>query len=411
MLSLGRLLGPVERRSWAPEPQIPPFPGTNVFGQRSFASQPDLALQVPTVWACVKLLADTVASMPLETFRKTGDVPKRITDPAVVTRPDPDDTQSEWLHMLMVSLLLRGNAYCLMTPSPAGLGLPILNPDTVHVDQDRETGAVTYKIGQQDVTGRIWHVRGMTLPGRKVGLSPIASAAATLGVDISARKFAADFYNGGGVPKGKLTSDQPITQTQAVTLKERLVTASLNREPVALGQGVDYALLPVKAEESQFLKTQQFNISQIARFYSVPAEMVGGSSGSSLTYTTVELNSLNFLTYGVQFWLRRIEDSFFSLLPKLQYVQFNTAKLLRTDIKSQTEVDAINVAAKIRPPSEIRTERGLPPLTEAEKTELSLVPLAVTPNAGAPKALPNPPSPQTYDDAPVETPKAGATNG
>ena len=409
---MGRLLGGRESRQWAPEPVVPPFPGVNLFGQPSLGANPDSALTVPTVWACVKLIADTISSMPLETFRRAGEVPARITDPAVVKNPDPEETQSEWVHSLVVSLLLRGNAYGRMVGSGAALNLPLLNPDMVRVKLDRDTGEVKYFVGptQKDMTGRIWHVRGLTLPGSKIGLSPIAYAAATLGVDIAARKFAADFYDGGGVPKGKMKSDQAINQEQAVTLKARLQAATQNREPLILGQGVDYETLPVRAEESQFLKTQQFGISQIARFFSVPAEMVGGSSGSSLTYTTVELNSLNFLTYGVQFWLRRIEDSFFGLLPDPQFVKFNTSALLRTDAKTQAVVDAISVAAKIRPPSEIRRERGLTPLTQDEKTELSLVPLAVTPNAGAPKALPNPPTPATYADAPNESPK-GADNG
>lgn len=409
---MGRLFGGRESRQWAPEPVVPPFPGVNLFGSPSLAANPDASLAVPTVWACVKLIADTVASMPLETFRRAGEVPRRITDPSVVRNPDPEQTQSEWVHALVVSLLLRGNAYGQMVGSGAGLSLPLLNPDMVQVKVDRLTGAVTYLVGPNrvDMTGRIWHVRGLTLPGSKEGLSPIAYGAATLGVDIAARKFATDFYAGGGVPKGKLKSDQPINQEQATTLKARLQAATVNREPVILGQGVDYELLSIKAEESQFLKTQQFNIAQIARFFSVPAEMVGGSSGSSLTYTTVELNSLNFLTYGVQFWLRRLEDSFFGLLPDPQFVKFNTSALLRTDAKTQAEVDAISIAAKIRPPSEIRRERGLTPLTEDEKTELTLVPLAVTPNSGTPKALPNPPTPATYADAPNESPK-GAVNG
>lgn len=409
---MGRLLGQVEWRQWAPEPPVPPFPGANVFGQPSLAAAPDLALQVPTVWACVKLLADTVSSMQLETFRKTDSVPRRITDPQIVLTPDAGETQSEWLHMLMVSLLLRGNAYCLIV-SRDGMGRPtqlmILNPDMVRVTVDKETGRVTYKLGaaQIDRSRDIWHVRGLTLPGGKVGLSPIGYAAATVGVDLAARKFAGDFYNGGGLPKGKLKSDQAINQQQAVTLKERLAAATLNREPVALGDGVDYELLPIKAEESQFIATQQFNIAQIARFFSVPAEMVGGSAGNSLTYSTVELNSLNFLTYGVQFWLKRIEDSFFGLLPEPQYVRFNASMLLRTDAKTQAQIDAISVAAKIRAPSEIRTARDLPPLTDGEKEELSLVPLTVTPSTGAPKALPKPPTPDTAADAPNETPRIG----
>jgi HK97 family phage portal protein len=395
----------------------------NVFGQASVASNPDSAMQVPTVWACVKLLADTVSSMPLETYRKASNVPQRITDPSIVLNPDPDETQSEWLHALMVSLLLRGNAYALMSGVGAGMNLTLLNPDMVHVTVDRNTGMVTYKVGQaqQDMTGRIWHVRGLTLPGQKMGLTPIGYAASTIGIDLAARKFAGDFYRGEGLPKGVLTSDQPINQEQATTLKQRLVEASRDRAPVALGLGAKYELLPIRAEESQFLATQEFNIGQISRFFGVPAEMVGGKSGDSLTYSTVELNSLNFLTYGVQFWLKRIEDSFFKLLPGQQCVRFNTQLLLRTDAVSQVKVDAIAVAAKIRAPSEIRTERGWQPFTQDEKDELSLIPLTINPSNGTPKVLPAPPVDGAYDasdlipdDNPKPAPKApkqGAKNG
>jgi HK97 family phage portal protein len=381
-----------------------------MFGQPSLTSNPDVAMQVPTVWACVSLIANTIASLMLCTYRQAGDVPKKINDPALVQNPDPDLTQSEWVHQLLVSLLLRGNAYALKSGAGTALNLPLLNPDWVNVKVEPD-GTVTYKVGPQqvDVTSRIWHLRGMTLPGHKVGLSVIGSASAALGVDISARKFAKDFYEGGGHPVGVLKSDQPINQEQAVTLKERFKTASANREPVAMGLGATYELLPIKAEESQFLKTQEFNIAQIARFFNVPAEMVGGSSGSSLTYSTVELNSINFLTYCIQPWLRRIEDALDQLLPAPQYVRFDVTKLLRTDAKTQAEVDAIRVASKVRAPSEIRTDLGYQPLTQAEKDELSLIPLTVTPNTGVPKALPNPPTQGAYD-APQETPpkKQGA---
>src|SRR5690242_18515366 len=162
---MGALLGRRERRQFAPEPVIPPYLGA--FGSNA---TPDNALHVPAVWACVNLLANTISSMALQTFRQAGDVATRITDPLVVTNPAAGMTQSEWLHMLVVSLLLRGNAYGLLT---FGAGfratqIELLNPDLVHVVID-ENGALRYKLrggtdGEQDVTARMWHVRGMTLP-------------------------------------------------------------------------------------------------------------------------------------------------------------------------------------------------------------------------------------------------------
>jgi HK97 family phage portal protein len=399
---MGVLAGRRERRQWIPEPVVPPILGVDVSGQVNVGSQPDQALVVPTVWACVQLLANAVAIQPLQTFRQTADVPARVTDPTIVKTPTADMTQSEWLHMLMVSLLLRGNAFALKT-SLDGRGYPtqvvLLNPDTVTVQSDPVTGAVQYLVGPQrtDRTADMWHVRGLTLPGSKVGLSPIQYAAMAVGVDLASRKFAKDFFDGGGVPKSTLSSDHDLTMEQAQTAKERLMAATRNREPAVFGSGITYQAISVKPEESQFLETQAANISEIARIFGVPSEMVGGKVGSSMTYSNVEQRSIDFLTYSVSMWLRRIEDAFFSLLPQPQYVQFDTTALLRTDAETQAKVDAIQVASKILPPSRILHRRGEPPLTESEKEELELVPLTVTPT-GMPKALPNPATPETSDD-------------
>ncbi|HZQ33717.1 MAG TPA: phage portal protein [Mycobacterium sp.] len=406
-----------ERRQWTAEPPIPPYPGANIYGQPSVNTQPDRALIVPTVWGCVQLLANAVAMLPLMTYRRTADVPARITDPPLVQTPAADMTQSEWLHELMVSLLLRGNAYGMKT-SLNGLGYPqqvvLLNPDRVQPQVDEDTGDVRYFVGPSrvDMTDRIWHVRGMTLPGKKLGLSPIEYAAEAIGVDLASRKFASDFFSGGGIPKAVLESDMDITQEQARTLKDRLMAATRNREPVALGSGVKYNQISVKPNESQFLETQAANISEIARIFGVPAELVGGKVGSSMTYANVEQRSVDFLTFSLSMWLRRIEDAFFTLLPQPQYVQFNTASLLRTDAETQAKVDAIRVASKVMPPSRLLRRMDEPPLTDAEKTELELVPMTVTP-MGLPKALPKPPTPETSPDTPDvgPKPKLGVVNG
>lgn len=407
---MGRLLGQRETRQWTPEPIVSPVPGTDPTGRPSLRANPESALFLSTVWACITLIADTVSTLPLETYRRTSSVPARITDPQVVLTPQADMTQSEWLHMLMVSLLIYGNAYAVqLGVSKAGTPgqLMLLDPKTVTLQVDNSTGNVRYLVGpqRQDRTDSIWHVRGMTLPGKKVGLSPIAYAADTIGLDNAARKFALDFFQAGGLPVSALTSDQKIDQIEATSLKERLKTATANREPVVLGSGAALTLHGLKPEESQFLETQQLNIARIAQFFGVPAERVGGKTGSSLTYNTVEMSNQQLLDQGVRPWLKRLEDAWFPLLPQPQFVQFDVSPLLRTDAESQAKVDAIDIAAKIVAPSEKRTRRGMPPLTDDQKAELELVPLAINIGTGLPKSLPNPPTPATADDVPDETPK------
>lgn len=372
-----------------PEPPIPPFPGADMFGQVRRGSSPDAALTVPTVWACVQLLANAVSMMPLEAYRLRPDgIPQRLRPPGLLLRPSQGMTQSEWLHMLMVSLLLRGNAFGRMIGLDATMRptqIDILNPDKVRVDLDRDTGRLRYRYGPLniDITSSVWHVRGMTMPGSHVGLSPITYAASVVGVDLASRDFAQDFFAGGGVPKAVLTTDADVNQEQARTIKERLLNATRNREPMVLGRGLKYNAISVAPEESQFLLTQQANVAQIARYFGIPPEMVGGSGGNSLTYANVEQRQLDFFTLGVSFWLKRIEDAMFDLLPAPQFVRFNAAALLRTDAKTQAEVDNMQLAGKTRVPSELRQRDGLPPFTPEQEAEAAMVPLTVTPSGGA----------------------------
>lgn len=133
-----------------------------------------------------------------------------------------------------------------------------------------------------------------------------------------------------------------------------------------------------------------------------------------MTYSNVEQRSLDFLTYSVSFWLKRIEDALFPVLPQPQYVQFNTSALLRTDAETDAKVDVQLIAGKILAPSEVRAKRNLPPMTDDQKKEADMVPLTVTPTGGA-KALPalkTPPGPTaTVPTQDMQDQQEGADGG
>lgn len=400
---MGVLFTP-ERRQWIPEPFVPPYPGYG--GSSTSVTNKEQAMANSTVWSCVGTIANSISLMALETFSGVGDVPTRVTDPSIVISPSAGTTQSEFLHQVMVSLLLRGNAYSHIVGRDGRMRpnqLELLDPDTVMprmVD-----GQIEYWVKAQQIpTADMWHIRGMTLPGCKVGMSPIAYGALAMGVELSAAKFARDFFDGGGIPKAILTSDLEVTQQQARTLKERLLAATQDREPMVLGSGVKYQTISVRPDESQFIATLENAVSTVARFFFMPPEMVGGSSGKSMTYTNRVDRALDFATYCMGFWMKRLEDAYFPILPQPWYVKFNEENLLRNDPETEAKVFVTYVAGKVLPPSRILRKIGEKPLSQDEKEQLELVPLTVTPN-GQPKALPKPPSPETSPDTPDLTPE------
>jgi len=330
---------PSEKRQLFPIPPIPPYPGAAPVSAY-FDNTGDRALQVPTVWACVSLLSNTISILPLEVFesapKQVDLVAKKMLAPRVIREPEPGRTQSEWMHCIMISLLLRGNAYGIKTfdSSAYCTEVTLLHPDLVRVLIDADTGKLTYgvhtpkgdKIYQRD---QIFHIRGLTLPGMFEGLSPISYARATIGLDMSARAFASGYFDDSGMPKAVITAERPISQPEAQVVKDRVMSALNGREPLVVGGGVKFTPIQIKPDESMFLETQEADVAQIARYFGVPPEMVGGSGGSSMTYANVEQRSLDFLTFSVQFWLKRIEDAVGTLLPRTQITRFDIANLNR----------------------------------------------------------------------------------
>jgi len=352
----------------------------------------DQALRVSAVWACVGLLARTVSMMPLHAFTMQSGVRVPTDDPPLLKRPSPDASTPDFVYMTMMSLLLRGNAYGRMTTFDAD-GWPtqieLMNPDVVQVRADPKTGATIYSTSAGGVIRNdlMWHVRAFRMPGSKVGMSPIQYASTQINTDAAVSTFALGYFNDAPHPSSVLTSDQSINQEQARTIKERFLSSVNGREPLMLGAGLKFQPLMVSPEESQFLSTQKLGTAGIARIYGVPPEMIAAEAGNSLTYANIESKGIDFLTYGVQWWLTLLEAAIAPLMPGKRHARFDPSVLIRTDLEGRTKAGAIAIASKQQTPDEVRAWSDLPPLTAEQKAWLEIIPLTISPT-GLPKALP-----------------------
>lgn len=383
-----------ERRQWAPEPIVSPFPGAG-FGTGGTPSI-DQAMRISAVWACIKLLSDTVSMMPLTAYTMSSGVRVPTVNPPLLVSPGgPDASMPDWLYMLMSSLLLRGNSYGKISlrgrdgyPSQ----IDLLNPDDVQVRRG-DSGRVVYSTDGGIIPNiDMWHMRAFRLPGSVLGLSPIQYAASQIRTEAAIQSFALGYFTDAPHPPSVIESDKPVNQAQALTIKEKFLAAVNGREPLVLGAGLKYTPLSVTPEESQFLATQKLGVASIARLYTVPPEMIAAEAGNSLTYSNIESKGIDFLTYSVQPWLTRIEAAVAAILPGRQHARFDTSVLLRTDLEGRTKAGAIAIASKQQTPDEVRAWSDLPPLTEEQKTWLDIIPLSVTPS-GLPKLLPTPTDP------------------
>lgn len=389
-MSLLRRGGPREVRQWLPEPVIGPFPGSSV-SSAGVSGGISSALQVSAVWGCVRLLADTVSMMPVETFTWAGKTRVPMDPGPFVRNPAGNWGMPDWVYQAMVSLVLRGNAIGKITARDS-IGNPTqvewYAPDTVTTDPSAPDGVRRYLVqGKPVEAGDVFHVRAYPMPGLTMGLSPIRYAASQLATEAYIADFAQAFFRDGAHPTGILTTAAQKNGDQARILKERFKASVNGREPAVLSGGTTYQAIQVTPEESQFLLTQKYGVASICRIFGVPPEMVAAEAGNSMTYANVEQRSIDFLTYSIQPWLTRLETAISTLLPGKQHVRFDTSVLLRTDLETRMKATAIGIASHQLLPDEARAMNDLPPFTAEEKKLADLIPMTVTPS-GLPKALP-----------------------
>lgn len=379
-----------ERRSWMPEPFVPPFPGANVFG-RSVSPTSLTALQSSAVWACVRLISQAVSMMPLQPYTLRNGVRVPVQTPTLFKMPAQDTTVLDWVYMIMVSLLLRGNAYGRIVARDGQLyptQIELLNPDDVGPRKNPDGSMGYYHLGVEVPKQDLFHARAYRMPGLDVGLSPIQFGALMINRDQAIQQFSLGYFQDAPHPASVLTSDQPISAIDSKTIKERLMGLLVGREPIVLGAGLKFTPLSVSPEESQFLATQKYGASEIARFYGVPAQKIPAADvGGSMTYSSVEMSNLDLMVGTIQWWLTNLESIFGTLLPGAQHMRFDPSVLLRTDLETLMKSTAIGIASHQMTPDEARAMRDEPPLTDEQKKELDLVMMTVSPS-GMPKALP-----------------------
>lgn len=373
------LLGFAERAeeapATAPEAIMPP--------PRARQLTADSALRISTVYRAVEVLAVGVSQLGMDQWR--GD--KRVTPAAIIQRPDVDEWRTAFVEYTTVSLALAGNAYWRILRGPNGepVSLKALNPNEVTPTEDPKTGRISYhwkgqKFAKGDRTGGdIVHLKKLRIPGRLTGLGPIESARAELTGALQARDYSSSWFEKADVPTGILSTDQPVSAE--VAEQYRRIWSGLDpitgerkqgREPGVrvLGSNLKYDPLQIKPADLQFLETQQFNTTQIARLFGTPASlMLAVVEGNSQSYSNVEQDWIAFTRFTLIAYLGEIEEGLSSILPHGNTVRFNVDALQRSDTKTRYEAHKIGIEAGFLTVPEVRQIEGLDPLPATTPAE------------------------------------------
>lgn len=331
----------------------------------------DSALRLAPVYASVRLISDQAASLPLKAYRQSGDLREPMAAPELLRSPAPGVSLFTWKQQAVSSMLLRGNAFGYITSfsGTAAKNLVWLHPDKMQVDES--TGIPIYRYnGQMIDVSRVVHVPGLTVAGSCVGVSPITAFRTLIETGLSAQQFTRDWFaNGGPVGPGShlKNTEKTLTEDQAQQVKSRYRASVKSGDVMVTGSDWTLTPLTVKADDAAFVQTMRLNATQIASIYGIPPEMIGGETGTSLTYSTVELNSLNFVTYTLRPWLVRLEEALSAVMPQPQFCRFNVDALLRADTLSRYQAHEIALRAGFMTVDEVRITEDRKPLTPDEQ--------------------------------------------
>lgn len=316
------------------------------------------AMQMTAVYACVRILSEAVAGLPLHLYRYKEDGGKeKAIDHSLyhLLHDEPNKEMSSFIfrETLMTHLLLWGNAYAQIIRNGKGeiIALYPLMPNKMKVDRG-EDGEIYYIYSRstdeantkEDSTvvltpREVLHIPGLGFDGL-VGYSPIAMAKNAIGLAIATEEYGAKFFANGAAPSGVL--EHPGTIKDPARLRENWNSTfggSANSGKVAvLEEGMKYTPISISPEQAQFLETRKFQINEIARIFRVPPHMVGDLEKSS--FSNIEQQSLEFVKYTLDPWIIRWEQSLSrSLLSpdekKTYFFKFNLEGLLRGDYASR----------------------------------------------------------------------------
>jgi HK97 family phage portal protein len=324
-----------------------PDPAAGTMGPRA-------ATRVGDVYACIRVLADSAASLPLIAYRRTpaGRVRAGGRVQELLDRPAPATTTAAFLGQLMSHLNLWGNSYVGKFKDRDGrvAQLGLLEPEAVTVEI--ENGEPRYTLYRQDGvsyhgTEDILHIRAAVSEDGVTGLSPIRQASSVLTLSSELTQHATDTMRRGARLSGVLTTpaETVIDPDNIEKIRTEISTSWTgveNSGAIALVTGgLQFHPLSMPLQDAQFIEQRQLSTQEIARVFRVMPWMIGAKSGDSQTYSNVESQMLAFAMYSLRPWLVVIEQALSAdrdLMPSTTYVEFLIDALVRADSATRAEI-------------------------------------------------------------------------
>jgi HK97 family phage portal protein len=343
----------------------------------------ETALQLSAVFACLRLLSETVAGLPLNFYRVDGDGKRTLaTDYPLYrllkTKPNRYQTRVEFLETIVFQLAFRGNAYCAIQRATNGDIISLMPLMTAQMNVVLEDdGRVTYRYS----TGKgvavfaaesIWHLK--LFGNGIIGMSPLDQAGNSIGIAMSAEDRVNQTANNGFKPTGVLMIDKILTPEQRAKIKENFRNLADGGDDVlqVLEAGMTYQQISINPKDAQLLESRKYQTEDIARFFGCPSVLINDMSAATAWGTGMSEIIRGFYKLGLRPYLERIECATTAhLIPvkdrDIIIPEFDFDALLRGDEKSRYEGYQVAIRSGVKTPNECRAQEGLGPDASGDK--------------------------------------------
>jgi HK97 family phage portal protein len=345
--------------------------------------QGDGALQIVAVFACVRVLSETIASLPLMIYERLDNGTKQpVRDHPLVSllhTVGPNDIQTpfEFFEMGMGHQCLRGNSYAFIDRTVAGRinKLIPIHPDRckIKLDNGNREQRVVYELvdekGTQEVfeARDIWHLKGLSSNGYE-GISPVGTAKNALVLTDEAERHGIGYYQNGARASGIAKHPGILKEDASKRLSDsinRAMSGGNKYKVVVFEQGMEWQNMTLSNEDSQYLETRNFQVAEIARLFRVPLLLIQHQDKAP-TYASAEQFMLSFVTHTIRPWVVRLEQSINKYLlsasdRKRMFAKFKIDGLLRGDTKTRYEAYASAITSRWMNPNEVRDLEDMNP--------------------------------------------------
>lgn len=377
--------GRVGMGSWAPGMAWQTWPSTA-------AVSTDAAMRMSAVFACLRLLSEAIATLPLDTFIRLGGTRRPYRPrPEYLSFQPPMISRTTYLSQVMLSLLTAGDAFVATPRDDMGTptGLIPLDPSAVGVRRE-SNGRMVYVIADQEYsTLDVLHIQGMTLPDQLRGVSPITAAREVIDGGRKAQEFGRNVMGNYAVPPavievpgagGEPAAERERAKRIAAIWQESNTGANAGKVGVLTG-GAKLTSVAMSPEDAQWLESKRFGVSEIARFFGVPPHLIADASNSTSWGSGLAEQNLAFGQFSLRPWTERIEEAHGRLLtthgmPDV-FMKLNLDALLRASLSDRYASYATGIEHRFLTPNEARTLEDLSPLPGGDS-------FAAAPPGGAP---------------------------